>query len=140
MTSGYRELEGITADAGIEAWGNNITEAFIGAAEGLASLIAKMPDEKLTGTESISVHGENLSALLVKFLNEMIYLEEVRNLIPGKVKRLWINGPNLFAVVRCADGSTVDPTERGHIKAATYHGLEINQTEAEVRIKVIFDV
>jgi SHS2 domain-containing protein len=140
MASGYRELEGITADAGIEAWGKNVTEAFIGAADGLASLIAKIPDEKLTKTESISLHGENQPDILVKFLNEMIYLEETRNLIPGKTKKLWINGPNLFAVLRCADGSAVDPADRGHVKAATYHGLEINQSESEVRIKVIFDV
>lgn len=140
MASGFKELEGITADAGIEAWGDSVAEAFIGAAEGLASMLAKIPEEKLTRSESISVNGENLSTLLVKFLNEMIYLEETHDLIPGKIKKLWIREPNLFAIVMCADSSAVDPADMGHIKAATYHGLEINQTETEIRIKVIFDL
>jgi SHS2 domain-containing protein len=140
MASGFRELEGITADAGIEAWGDNVAEAFIGAAEGLASLIAQTPEEKLTRTESISVHGENRSSLLVQFLNEMIYLQETKGLLPGKIKKLWLSGTNLFAIVRCAESSAVDPADRGHVKAATYHGLEIEQSETEVRMKVIFDV
>jgi SHS2 domain-containing protein len=140
MASGFKELEGITADAGIESWGNNVSEAFIGAAEGLASFLAKIPEDKLTRAESISVNGENLSTLLVKFLNEMIYLEETHDLVPGKIKRLWINGPHLFAIVRCAPGSAVDSADRSHIKAATYHGLEIKESETETRIKVIFDL
>jgi SHS2 domain-containing protein len=140
MASGFKELEGITADAGIEAWGDNVTEAFMGAADGLASLIADIPDEKLTKSESISITEENQSSLLVRFLNEMIYLEETHDLVPGKVKKLWINGPNLFAVVRCAESRAVNPADRTHVKAATYHGLEINESETEVRIKVIFDL
>jgi len=140
MTSGFKELEGITADAGIEAWGDTVAQAFIGAAEGLASLLAEIPEEKLTRTESISVNGENLSALLVKFLNELIYLEETSGLIPGKVKKLWIREPNLFAVIRCADSSAINPADRGHIKAATYHDLEIKQSESGIRLKVIFDI
>jgi SHS2 domain-containing protein len=140
MAPGFRELEGITADAGIEAWGDNVSEAFIGAAEGLASLIAKISEEKLTRTEPISVHGESLPSLLIQFLNEMIYLGETQDLLPGKVKKLWLSGPNLFAIIRCAESTAVDPADRGHIKAATYHGLEIKEAETEVRIKVIFDV
>lgn len=140
MASGFKELEGITADVGIEAWGDSVAEAFIGAAEGLASLLARIPEEKLTQNESVSVNGENLPALLVKLLNELIYLEDTRDLIPGKIKRLWIREPNLFAIVRCAESSAVDPADRGHVKAATYHDLEIKQSETEIRVKVIFDV
>ena len=140
MASGFKELEGITADAGIEAWGNSVSEAFIGAGEGLASLLAKIPEDKLTKTESVSVKGDDLSSLLVNYLNELIYLEDTRDMIPGKIKKLWIREPNLFAVVMCAQNSAVDPADRGHIKAATYHGLEIKQLEEEIRIKVIFDL
>jgi SHS2 domain-containing protein len=140
MPTGFRELDQITADIGIEAWGATIPEAFTGAAEGLASLLARIPENILTRTEHISVQGESLSFLLVRFLNEIIYLVETQDLIPGKIKKIWISGQNLFAIVRCAEGSAVDPAIRTHIKAATYHGLQINESDQGVRIRVIFDV
>ncbi len=140
MVSGFKELEGITADAGIEAWGDTLEEAFTGAAEGLASLLANLPENCLEKAVPVTVRGENLSSLLVHFLNELIFLEETANLIPGRIKKLWINGYNLFAMVRCARGASIDPSERNHIKAATYHDLTIDQNPDQVRIKVIFDV
>ena len=140
MAKGFRELEGITADLGLEAWGETVQEAFMSAAEGLASLLGSIPAEKLGRTMHISVHGEDLPSLLVRFLNEMIYMEETRDLIPGKIQKLWISGHSLFAVFKCAEGSTVDPAERTSVKAATYHDLEINQSKRGVRIRVILDV
>jgi len=140
MPSGFRELEGITADAGIEAWGDSLEEAFKGAAEGLASLLADLPESSLKKAVPVSVRGENLSSLLVLFLNELIFLEETGSVIPGKIKKLWINENMLFAVALCAKSDTVDPSERSHVKAATYHGLEIDQSADQVRIKVIFDI
>ncbi len=140
MASGFTELEGITADAGINAWGDTLEEAFTGAAEGLASLLADLPESSLKENAPVTVRGENLSSLLVGFLNELIFLEETQGLIPGKIKRLWINGNNLFATVLCAKSGSVDPSERSHVKAATYHGLEIDQSGDRIEIKVIFDV
>jgi SHS2 domain-containing protein len=140
MASGFMEIEGVTADAGIEAWGDTVEEAFKGAAEGLASLMADIPESKLTKTVPVTVRGENLPALLVLFLNELIFLEETGDLVPGRIKRLWINGNNLFAMVQCAPGAALDPSERSSVKAATYHDLGIDQSGGEVRIKVIFDV
>ena len=140
MPSGFSELEGITADAGIEAWGDTLEDAFTGAAEGLASLLADLPESSLKESTQVIFTGENLSSLLVGFLNELVFLVEARDLIPGKIKRLWINGNNLFAIVRCAKSDSVDPSEISHVKAATYHGLEIDRGGDLVRIKVIFDI
>jgi SHS2 domain-containing protein len=140
MASGFKELEGITADAGIEAWGDTLEEAFTGAAEGLASLLADLHEEGLKESVPVTLASDELPSLLVAFLNELIFLEEARGLIPGKVKQLRINGGNLFAMVRCARADSVDPSDRSHVKAATYHGLEIDDDGKPVRVRVIFDV
>jgi len=140
MSSGFKQLEGITADAGIEAWGETLSEAFKGAAEGLASLLADIPESDLKKSVPVVVRGENLPSLLVNFLNELIFLEETKGLIPGKIGKIWIKGLNLFATIRCAPTTSVDPSTRSQVKAATYHGLAIDRSGKEVRIRVIFDV
>jgi len=140
MSSGFKQLEGITADAGIEAWGDTLSEAFKGAGEGLASLLADIPEKDLEKPVPVMVKGENLPSLLVNFLNELIFLEEAKGLIPGKIGKIWIKGMNLFATVRCAPAAVVDPSTRSQVKAATYHGLEIDQSGKKVRIRVIFDM
>ena len=40
MSGGFRELENITADLGIEAWGLGLEDAFTSAVHGLASLLS----------------------------------------------------------------------------------------------------
>lgn len=141
MSSGFKEMEGITADVGIEAWGDTMEEAFRAAAEGLISLLAEIPENRIEKSiVPVMVEDTELSSLLVKFLNELIFLEEARGLIPAKIKRLWIKGSNLFATIRCAPADSVDPALRTQVKAATYHGLEIKKGGNGVRIKVIFDV
>ena len=141
MTTGYKEMEGITADAGIEAWGDTMEEAFRAAAEGLISLLAEIPEERVgKSIVPVMVKDNELPSLLVKFLNELIFLEEARGLIPAKISRLWIKGSNLFCTIQCVPADSVDPATRTQVKAATYHGLEIKKEENGVRIKVIFDI
>jgi SHS2 domain-containing protein len=137
---GFRELENITADLGIEAWGLGLEDAFASAAEGLACLLSNQPGGDQLLTRDIKVEARSLSSLLVQFLNEIIYLAETQDFLPGKVAALKILDHDLDATLT---GAIFDPgthTLNAHIKAATYHGLEIEEKGDEVRIRVIFDV
>jgi SHS2 domain-containing protein len=137
---GFRELENITADLGIEAWGLDLEDAFASTAEGLACLLSNQPDGDQLLTRDINIQASSLSSLLVQFLNEIIYLEETQSFLPGKVTHLKVLNNNLDATLT---GSIFDPaihTLNAHIKAATYHGLEIMEVGNIVRIRVIFDV
>jgi SHS2 domain-containing protein len=140
MSKGFRELENITADLGIQAWGKDLEAAFASAAHGLASLLSDLPESEQPLTRRIRIKTGSLSSLLIQFLNEIIYLKETKSFFPGKVTRLKIQHNNLDATLT---GATFDPeihTPNAQIKAATYHGLEIVEEGDEVRIKVIFDV
>ncbi len=140
MSRGFRELENITADLGIEAWGADLEDAFASSAHGLASLLSDLPGGDQPLTRKIRIEAESLPSLLVQFLNEIIYLEETEDFLPGKVTHLKILNNDLDATMT---GAIFDPkihTLNAHIKATTYHGLEIVEEENEVRVRVIFDV
>jgi SHS2 domain-containing protein len=140
MSRGFRELESITADLGIEAWGHSLEEAFASAAQGLASLLSELPGGEQPLEKDIHLEADSLSTLLVQFLNEIIYLEETQDFLPGAVKHLTLTGNRLDATLT---GAAYDPeihTLNAQVKAATYHGLEIEKEGDTVRIKVIFDV
>ena len=140
MSKGFRELENITADLGIEAWGTDLEDAFASSAHGLASLLSDLPGGDQPLTRKIRIEAESLPGLLVQFLNEIIYLEETEDFLPGRVTHLKILNNDLDATMT---GAIFDPkihTLNAHIKATTYHGLEIVEEEDEVRVRVIFDV
>ena len=138
--AGFRELENITADMGIEAWGSSLEDAFVSAADGLAALLSDLPSGDHPLTRKVRIQAESLPSLLVQFLNELVYLEETQGFLPGKITHLKIHNDNLDATVT---GALYDPgvhSINAQIKAATYHGLEIRENGDEVRIKVILDV
>jgi len=140
MPGGFRELENITADLGIEAWGPTLENAFASTVHGLASIISDLSEGHQPLSRKIRIEAGSLPSLLVQFLNEIIYLEDTESFLPGKITHLKIRNQRLDATVT---GATFDPeihTLNAHIKAATYHGLEIVEDGVEVRIKVIFDV
>jgi SHS2 domain-containing protein len=127
MMAGFRELDGITADVGIEAWGAAIEEAFIQTSDGLASLISDRNTLSDGLTEEITVTADDLPGLLVNFLNEVIFLVETESFLPLKTVSLRIKD------------SKVNFRNIG-VKAATYHGLVIDEATDMVTIRVIFDV
>ena len=140
MSRGFNELEGITADLGIEAWGETLEEAFVQAGLGLASIMADLPAGDDTKKRTILVQAPTPAGLLVNFLNEIIYREDTENFLPRKILDLKIVGSQVTATLA---GAIFDPsrhTINTHVKAATYHGLTIDESPGEVRVKVIFDV
>jgi SHS2 domain-containing protein len=140
MAAGFKEMDGITADLGIEAWGETLEEVFIQAALGLAALMTDLTESGNTVNRILLIEAPSIPDLLVKFLNEIIYLEEVEGFILYDIPELSIGDTGLEATL---SGMTFDPsrhTINAHIKAATYHGLTIDETPGEVRVRVIFDI
>jgi len=140
MAGGFRELEGITADVGLEAWGFSVEEALIQAGDGLASLISAT--ETLTDDISteIEITSHDLPGLLVNFLNEIIFLAETSDVLPLRIVSLHIDGTALSARMKGCRYRPGIHTRNLCIKAATYHGLTIEETDGKVTVRVIFDV
>ena len=100
-------------------------------------------DDRPAGTdvvESIDIDADALDLLLVRFLNEILFLWATARLVPGEVNVESVTGTHLSASVR---GGQYDPARHEvltEIKAATYHMLSVEQCEDGWEEKVIFDV
>ncbi|UCF31967.1 MAG: archease [bacterium] len=140
MSAGFRELDGVTADVGIEAWGQTLEEAFSHAGNALASLMSDRGALAGDLLLDISVTADDRASLLVTFLNEIIFLEETEDFLPLEVASLDIDGNRLCSTI---SGSSYDASvhrRNMEVKAATYHGLRIEENKTGFRVRVIFDV
>jgi SHS2 domain-containing protein len=75
------------------------------------------------------------AALLVQWLDELIYLAETADFVPRKVLSLDLGRQELRARVEGVSGSP-----RPLVKAVTYHGLELARREGGWRARVVLDV
>lgn len=129
-----------TADIGIRAFGATREEAFTNAARGMFSLICDLEGIRPVEEYSISVEAEDEDALLVEWLNELLYLYDSESILLSEFKvaamgNNWIKGIAL--------GEPYDPGRHKldtDIKAVTYHMLKIARAEDSWYAEVIFDV
>jgi SHS2 domain-containing protein len=75
------------------------------------------------------------AALLVQWLEELIYLAETEDFVPQKVRSLDLGRQELRARVEGVSGSP-----RPLVKAVTYHGLELVRREGGWRARLVLDV
>ena len=128
-----------TADVGIVAYGKDLKEAFANAAFGMFSLIADL--EKVRGSISreIDVQSTDQEALLVDWLNELLYLFDVEHIIFKRFEITALSQKKLKAKVY---GEKIDTSRhqlKTAVKAATYHMLKIEKNKG-VRVQLILDI
>lgn len=128
-----------TADIGLAAYGEDVKEAFANAAYGMFSLIAELEDVTETLQREIEVSALDQEALLVAWLNELLYLFDVENII---FKRFEIRDLDANQLRATAYGEKFDSARhqlKMAIKATTYHMLKIEKDDG-YRVQVILDV
>ena len=105
--------------------------------ESLAALGELMSDEGTaeTATYPVSAAAPDHAALLVEWLNEVVYLAETEALVPERVERLALEDRGVDSMV-----SGRRAAARPLVKAATYHGLELAERDGGWRATVVFDV
>jgi len=128
-----------TADIGIAAYGADLKEAFANAAYALFSLMVDFKDVGDALCHEVEVTAGDQEDLLVAWLNELIYLFEVENVL---FKRFEIGEFNETRLRASCYGEKIDPERheiKMAIKAATYHMLKVDEGDG-FRIQVLFDV
>ena len=141
MTRMEKEFEILehTADVGIIAYGADMNEAFANAAKGLFSLITELDDVEEVEYRDVEVTAPDQESLLVEWLNELIYLFDVENIIFRRFDITWLNDTQLRAR---SYGQKVDSsrhTLKTGVKATTYHMLRIERGDG-CRVEVLFDI
>ena len=128
-----------TADVGIIAYGSNINEAFANAAKGMFSLITDLGDIEESEYRDTELTAPDQESLLVEWLNELIYLFDVENMLFKRFDIIQLSETYLKAR---SYGHKVDSSKhklRMGIKAVTYHMLKIDKSNGS-RVQVLFDI
>lgn len=135
----YRVLEH-GADVGIIAYGEDLKQVFTNAARGFLSLVVEPRSVKESLSDGVSAEAEDEPALMVAWLNELIYLLEVERFLFRRFEVLSLTPTHLAAK---GYGERLDPLRhhlRRIVKAATYHMLEVKKVGGGFRARVVFDI
>jgi SHS2 domain-containing protein len=134
------EIFAVTADKGIRAWGRDLAEVFVNAARGLWSLMVEPGTARRLQAYPVRVEASDRETLLVAWLNELLYLHEAKHVVLSSFTVSRLSDESLEAV---AEGEPVDRTRHvlvGHVKAVTYHLLQIRSAGAGWEAQVVVDV
>ncbi len=128
------------ADVGIEATGSTLSEAFSSAATGLISIIIDPATIRPCTTRSIEIKADDDEALLVKWLNELVYIFDAEHFVWAKVEIHSLIPHQLKATVYGELFSPDRHTTRMDVKAATFHQLSISEHNGQWTIRVFVDI
>ncbi len=130
-----------TADIGIRVRGSSIVNLFENAALGMLSLwFGELPNAPAEDETSLEVSAMDHEQLLVRFLNELVYLVDSKKKLPLQFAIRIENGISLLASVRGVDLRKLELVPLTYVKAATYHQLKIKEESDGFTAEIYFDV
>ena len=133
---GFEELEH-TADRALRIFGINLKELMISAAQGMTQLMVGDVSQIPTEIEkSIELQAVDAESLLVEWLSELAYWAETEMLV---FKEFEITDATVTRLQARVSGGKAAELEK-HIKAVTYHNLEIIHTPEGLEATIVFDV
>jgi SHS2 domain-containing protein len=133
---GFEEVEHM-ADRALRIFGSNLKELLCNAAKGMNSLmVAKYPPASHQIKKTVLLETIDAENLLVEWLSELTYWAETAKLVFREFDIKSVSPTHVRATIY---GNRVPSLDR-HIKAVTYHNLEVLQTESGLTATVVFDV
>lgn len=134
------ELIDHTADVGVKANGNSLSECFENAARAMFDIITDKSEIESVGQYNIELEADDSEQLLVDWLSELLYLNSAKNLVFGFFKvNLKNYNKKLTATVFGEKFDFSKHKAGAEIKAVTYHMLEVKKKKP-YHIKVLFDI
>src|SRR5574341_1630191 len=125
-----------TADWALRVRGKDRRELFEHAARGMMSLLGDIAPTEVTRRRQITLQAMDDEALLVKWLTELLYLIENEGIVFSEIRVLRIDDTSLDALV---EGGSPGEELHKHIKAVTYHLLDIRATNQGLETIIVFD-
>ena len=130
-----------TADFAARIYGKTLTELFENAAyamfDMMAGITGKLPLDLAT---DIEVEAQDKETLLISWLNEVLYLSYIEQVIFTDFK-VHLEGETKLQAKLKGTKIEDDPGRiSSEIKAATYHDLDIKETKGGYEVTVVFDV
>jgi SHS2 domain-containing protein len=141
----YEFLEEIaTADIAFKAWGKDLSETFIAAAEATLNVMVEELDSIRPQEErQLKLKNEALDMLLFDLLQELIYFKDAEKLLL-RISQLKIKeGKQGHFLEGIAQGEKIDPNRhrmRVDVKAVTLHRFQLEKKDQGWEALVILDI
>jgi SHS2 domain-containing protein len=132
---GFRE-HAHTADWELEVWAPDLPSLLEQAARGMYSLSGTKLQKEKHQVSKIALQAEDAEGLLVRFLSELLWLEQEKDIGFDGFDIRVDDRYNLRAELRGFAVASIDK----EIKAVTYHNLAVEATPQGLRVNIVFDV
>lgn len=133
---GFEEV-GHTAEWSLRVWAPTMTELFVQAAHGMLALVeldAQSGDKK--NWRTITLQAPDFETLLVRWLHDILFELETRYVTCTEFDIQVHDTPELAGRVQ----ETKADRPKKHIKAVTYHELDIQTRDGGLETLIVFDV
>ena len=131
----FREVEH-TADRAFTVCGRDLAELFAHAAHALCAIEGQPTATQQTVRREVEVSGVDRETLLVNWLNEILYLQDVHRESYSGFEVIAMSDTLLRAFLRGEPSAS----SRRTIKAVTFHGLKIERLSDAWEATIVVDV
>jgi SHS2 domain-containing protein len=126
-----------TSEVQLDVFAPTFPDLLAEAGRGLAELLLREAVVEPVGEwRTLEVESHDREALLVDWLNEILFVAETELWIPLEFEILEASASHVLARAR---GVEVEDSP-SMVKAATFHGLQVRETADGVQAEVILDV
>ncbi|UCE86955.1 MAG: archease [Deltaproteobacteria bacterium] len=144
MSSGtYEFVDSVTSDLSFVARGPSLEAVFEAAGDAVAAAtVESLASIEARTTRSLRLHDTDLEVLLLRFVNELIYLRDAKGLLL-RAQRVRIERNGEIELAAELVGERLDParhTLASEVKAATAHGLRVARVGDGWEASVTLDV
>ncbi len=139
----FREIDH-TGDVGIQITAPTLPTLFERAAHGMFRVLTDLETVQASDPTRITVDGRDREALMVQWLSELNYRHTVDDVLYRAFKVDPIDSSNdTLHLAATVHGESIDldsHTVYTEIKAITFHGMEIQETDDGWSVQIIFDM
>ncbi len=132
---GFEEIDH-TADRAFRVYGRDMAALLENAARAMQALDGPRPLAEPSATREIEVEGVDRETLLVNWLNEILYLEQAHRLVCTGFQIYEVQDHHMRARVETCEGGR----SLTHIKAVTFHNLQLRETSEGLEAELVVDV
>jgi len=141
MTSNDFEILDHPADAKFVAYGDDLAQAFVHAAQATFAIMTDLKDCKPEEMESFSLQAEDKESLLYDFLDQLIYLRDINARIYSDFQVEISQQKDSYKLTATIEGCSLEKIGRyTEVKAVTYNEMEVERRQGQWRIVAVLDI
>ena len=145
ISKGYEYFD-VTADVGINAYGESIEEAFENASIAMFNVMTNINTIEPKISKNIHIESEDIVSLLYDYLSELLFLSETELIFFKEfkisIKKIYKNKETIFKLEGIIKGETIDWNKHEHgceVKAVTFHLMDVKKEDL-FKVKVVLDL